>query len=176
YPPSPRHVEVEMARAIVESLPPFVTPVGVFVDPAPEDIRTICRAARIPVAQIHGAVDADLVAELRQTLKVVVGLRLSCAEDLNHWQALRAADAFLFDTNLPGGLPGGTGQTFPWEWLASESRPERMILAGGLSPENVGEAIRQVQPWGVDVSSGVEETPGVKSAAKIRAFLAAARA
>ena len=86
----------------------------------------------------------------------------------------RTPDAYLFDTFDPG-TPGGTGQTFRWELLRRPDRPEPLVLAGGLTPENVARAVREVRPWGVDVSGGVEESPGVKDPDKIRAFVEAVR-
>lgn len=175
YAPSPRNVEVEAAARLVAALPPFVTPVGVFVDRPGEEIREICRRTGCSVAQIHGAITPELIVNLRRELRVIAALRLTGPEDLPRWRRLGAADAFLFDTHVPGALPGGTGRSFPWEWLSTEDRPARTILAGGLQPENVAEAIARARPFAVDVSSGVEATPGRKSLERIQAFLTAVR-
>lgn len=175
YPPSPRHVELEVATEIVGSLPPFVVPVGVFVDRPTEEILTTCREAGLVLAQVHGALDPSQIRSLRRHIGVVAALRLAKPADLARWRELGSPDAVLFDAHVPGGLPGGTGTAFPWEWLATEDRPKRTILAGGLCPENVAQAIAKVRPFAVDVSSGVETAPGEKSIERIEAFLAAVR-
>ncbi len=175
YPPSPRHVEPDRAAEIVGSLPPFVTPVGVFVDQPVDEIRALCQRVCLPVAQVHGELSPSGIHQLREDVRVVAGLRLSSAGELSRWRSLGPADAFLFDTHVPGELPGGTGRAFPWEWLETGDRPPVTILAGGLRPDNVAEAITRVRPFAVDVSSGVESQPGKKSLALLEAFLAAVR-
>ena len=173
---TPRCVSVEQARAIAQAVPAFVTVVGLFVDPPPEAVRAVLNAVPLDLLQFHGSERADLCASFgRPYIKAVP---VKPGVDLLQYAA-RYGDAhgLLFDTFEPGGLPGGTGKTFDWNALPAElQRP--LILSGGLTPQNVGAAIRTARPWATDVSSGVEVTgedgrprKGIKSAAKIAAFI-----
>ena len=173
---TPRCVSVEQARAIAQAVPAFVTVVGLFVDPPPEAVRAVLNAVPLDLLQFHGSEPADLCASFgRPYIKAVP---VKPGVDLLQYAA-RYGDAhgLLFDAFEPGGLPGGTGKTFDWNALPAElQRP--LILSGGLTPQNVGAAIRTARPWATDVSSGVEVTgddgrprKGIKSAAKIAAFI-----
>jgi phosphoribosylanthranilate isomerase len=181
---TPRRVEVRNARAIVDALPPFVTTVALFVDPDAADVRAILDALPLDVLQFHGAEPPELCRAFgRQYLKAV---HVRDGLDLLECTS-RYADAcgFLFDTFRAGDLPGGTGHRFDWSRLSPVVRaqlPAPLVLSGGLDPHNVGDAIRAVQPWAVDVSSGVEERnadgtarKGCKDAALIAAFVRGVR-
>ncbi|MGB3086955.1 MAG: phosphoribosylanthranilate isomerase [Phycisphaerae bacterium] len=181
---SPRRVSLDEARRIVQALPPWVTPVGVFVDEAPTTVRYTARDVGLAAVQLHGDEPPEMLTELGR-LKVVKVFRLGSEADVEAARAWRARceragrlpDAYLVDARVPGGPKGGTGQAADWNLarhLADEGfRP--LVLSGGLSPENVAEAIEQVQPWGVDTSSGTESAPGHKDPEKIRAFLETVR-
>src|SRR6202171_6347687 len=171
-----RPVGVVEARASVEGVPAFVTVVGLFVDPAPAAVRAALDAVPLDLLQFHGNEPAELCASFgRPYIKAVP---VKPGVDLLQYAA-RYGDAhgLLFDAFEPGGLPGGTGKTFDWNELPHElQRP--LILSGGLTPQNVGAAIRSARPWAADVSSGVELTgedgrprKGIKSAVKIAAFI-----
>ena len=176
WPGTPRRVSFDQARAIAQGVSPFVTIVGLFVDPEPEAVRAALDAVPIDLLQFHGNEPADLCASFGRPFIKAVAVRPGV--DLLQYAA-RYGDArgLLFDAFESGGLPGGTGKTFDWNELPGElQRP--LILSGGLTPQNVGAAIRTARPWAVDVSSGVELTgedglprKGIKSAAKIAAFI-----
>jgi phosphoribosylanthranilate isomerase len=181
---SPRRVDPETAARIVRALPPWVAAVGVFVDAAADAVRAVAEEAGLAAAQLHGDEPPDTPGAL-EPLKVVKAFRIGSEADVEAalaWhraaaEAGRPADAYLVDARVAGGPPGGTGRTADWA-LAARLRaacPAPVILAGGLGPENVAEAIRAVRPWGVDGSSGLETAPGRKDPERIRAFLAAVR-
>ncbi|MFO1325604.1 MAG: phosphoribosylanthranilate isomerase [Burkholderiales bacterium] len=181
---TPRFVEVGRAREIADALPPFVTRVGLFVDPQPSDVRAILAAVPLDTLQFHGAETPDLCrAFARPYLKAV---HMKDGVDLLEYAAIYDdAAGLLFDSFWPGDLPGGTGRAFDWSRLAPSVQaklPAPVILSGGLSAGNVGDAIRAVRPWAVDVSSGVEEIGpdgktrrGIKDAARIAAFIEGVR-
>jgi phosphoribosylanthranilate isomerase len=168
YPPSPRAVTVEQAQAIVAVLPPFVTVVGLVVDESRECLQALLQAVRIDLLQFHGNEQAaDCVGLGRPWIKAV---RMQEGIDLHALEtAYRDASALLLDAYEPG-KPGGTGSRFDWERIPAEMA-SRIILAGGLNPENIVSAIRQVRPYAVDVSGGVEASKGIKDAGKIAAFI-----
>ena len=181
---SPRRVSVAEASRIIRALPPWVAPVGVFVDDDPMRVRAMA-ALGLTAVQLHGDEPPESLAELGN-LKVIKALRIGSEEDVaaalewkNESERLgRVADAYLVDARLPAGGPkGGSGHKADWRLAArmilEGLRP--LILAGGLGPENVAEAIAAVRPWGVDGSSGLETAPGEKSPEKIRAFVEAVR-
>jgi phosphoribosylanthranilate isomerase len=172
YPPSPRHVTPTQARAIIAALPPFVTTVGLFVDAAAEQIEAIAARCGLDRLQLHGHEAPELCARL--TRPVIKAFRIRNADSLASLPRYKVA-AYLLDAYVEGALPGGTGASFAWE-LAAQAKPYGpVILAGGLTPDNVEAAIRRIQPYGVDVSSGVERAPGLKDHAKLRAFVARAK-
>jgi len=171
YPPSPRYIEPAAARAIVRRLPPFVTAVGVFANETDAG-RVISRAreAGTTTVQMHGpgfpALDALLAVF---TLVVAVAVR----EDFQPEELRKIkSNAYLLDAFDPDRL-GGTGKTFDWRVAREAKQYGPIILAGGLTPENVTRAVREVRPFAVDVASGVESAPGIKDPAKLRAFFAA---
>ncbi|MEI7703640.1 MAG: phosphoribosylanthranilate isomerase [Deltaproteobacteria bacterium] len=170
WPGSRRFVAPAVAREIVRHLPPFVTPVGVFVDQVEEELRAIAAVTGIQVLQLHGDESPELCARL--PFPVVKSVPADRASDLDR---LRAYDvqAFLVDTPSPG--HGGSGRPFDWSLAAGVATVAPVLLAGGLTPENVADAIRAVRPWAVDVASGVESSPGVKDADRMARFVSAAR-
>ncbi len=170
WPGSRRYVAPEVAREIVRRLPPFVTAVGVLVDPSRDEALRAAARSGVQVLQLHGDEPPELCAAL--PLPVVKALRVAGPASLAAMAAYDVA-GFLLDAPSPG--YGGSGATFDWALAREAARSVRVILAGGLRPENVADAIRAVAPWGVDVASGVEASPGVKDEAKVAAFLRAAR-
>jgi phosphoribosylanthranilate isomerase len=171
YPPSPRYIPPASAREIVIKVPPLVSAVGVFANVADAEIVAgVARQARVTAVQLHGAPLPPLHRALAD-FKLIRAVAVSEGFQAESLRELRA-DAFLLDAYDPG-LPGGTGKPFNWSLAREANRFGTIILAGGLTPENVGQAIRIVRPFAVDVASGVEDTPGVKDAGKLRAFFAA---
>jgi phosphoribosylanthranilate isomerase len=177
YPPSPRYLAPVAARQIIRRLPPFVLAVGIFADETDaERVAAIAREAKVGAVQLHGplypipAPSASPLDDFRIIRAVAVsdGFR---PEDL---KAVKAS-AYLLDTFSPE-LPGGTGKTFDWQAAREAKKYGPIILAGGLTPDNVGRAIREVRPLAVDVASGVESAPGVKDPSKLRAFFVAVAA
>lgn len=165
WPGSPRVVDEQRARLITRELPHDVLRVGVFVDAAAEEMEETAARVGLDVVQLHGA--ADRPVRWRWWQAVAAGTP--------GWQALAqasAAEMILLDTPA-GAERGGTGRVFDWSLAREAGRP--VILAGGLSPENVGEAVRLVRPWGVDACSRLEIAPGRKDHRKIRAFVRAVR-
>jgi phosphoribosylanthranilate isomerase len=173
YEGSPRHVSLEAAAEIARPLPPHVLRVGVFVNASAEFVSQAIAACGLGLLQFHGDEPPEFCAQFG--VMSMKAFRIRDAESLKALPAYRT-DAWLLDACAPGRL-GGTGATFNWELAVEAQRFGRPIfLAGGLTPENVGDAVRRVLPFGVDVSSGVESAPGRKNAAKLRAFVAAVRA
>jgi len=181
---TPRFVEPDAARAIVRSLPPLVSVVGLFVDPSPEDVRAALATVPLDLLQFHGAEPADFCRSFgRPYLKAIA---VKEGVDLLEYAA-RYEDAagLLFDAYREGDLPGGTGHAFDWTRLSPDVRAalrRPVVLSGGLDPDNVERAIRATHPWAVDVSSGVEERDadgkprrGLKDHARIVAFVQGVR-
>ena len=168
YAPSPRNVGLEQARAIVAAIPPFVTVVGLFVDPAPDQVESVLRGCSINVLQFHGNEAPDFCGSFG--LPYIKAARVRADSDLlQYLSPYHAAQGWLLDA-YHDQIYGGTGESFDWKLIPRDlARP--VILSGGLTPDNVGAAVRQVRPWAVDVSSGVEAAKGVKDAAKIAAFV-----
>jgi len=177
---SPRCVRREQARSIIATLPAFVTTVGLFVDPAPEEVREVLAAAPLDLLQFHGNESPGFCAEFGRPYIKAVPVRPEI-DLLQYAERYPAALGLLFDAYRPGGMPGGKGIAFDWSSLPqplADPMSRRLILSGGLNPQNVATAVRTLRPWAVDVSSGVEATDadgspnrGVKSAAKILAFV-----
>jgi len=150
---SPRYVVRERARAIIASLPPFVVPVAIFVDEDPRLIKKTCDFCGIGTIQLHGDEAPGIIGMLRE-YKIIKAVQVRTQRDLVQLRRYDA-DAFLLDAYVPG-TRGGTGVAFNWELAKSVSCTAPVILAGGLTWENVADAIRAVGPYGVDVCSGVE--------------------
>jgi phosphoribosylanthranilate isomerase len=169
--PSPRYLGPEAAREIIGRLPLFVTAVGVFADEVDgENVDRVARQAGVAVIQLHGPRFPGPSPGLENCPLIRA---VAVQSDFKPADLARLkANAFLLDA-FDAAVPGGTGKTFDWS-LAREAKPYgTIILAGGLTPENVGEAIRAVRPFAVDVASGVESAPGGKDPARLRAFFAA---
>ncbi|WP_371366064.1 phosphoribosylanthranilate isomerase [Pseudomonas sp. QL9] len=168
YPKSPRAVSVQQARQILAALPPFVSSVGLFVNASRCELGEILDAVPLDMLQFHGDESAaDCSGYHKPYLKA---LRVKAGDDIAAKAAeYPAASGILLDTYVEG-VPGGTGAAFDWS-LIPEQMPRPLVLAGGLTAENVAAAIRQVRPYAVDVSGGVEASKGIKDAAKIRAFI-----
>ncbi len=168
YPPSPRAITLDQAREIVHCLPPFVTVVGLFVNASREEIGEILSQVRIDLLQFHGdETPDDCSGHGRPHIKAI---RMREGVDLLAEQKRYSnASGLLLDTYRKG-IPGGTGDRFDWAAIPAEMAGS-IILAGGLTPDNIELAIQQVSPYAVDVSGGVEREKGVKDAEKILAFM-----
>src|SRR5271167_1934489 len=169
FPESPRSISPYAARGILREIPPFVAPVGIFVNWASEPIIALSQALRLAAAQLHGDETPQTVAEVAKKIPVIKALCLEKGKALTGLPRHRAATAFLLDAAHAGQF-GGTGAIADWHAARTLAQSHRIILAGGLTPENVAEAIRTVRPYAVDVASGVESLPGKKDPAKLRAF------
>ena len=173
YPPSPRSVSLTTAQAIRAALPEHVWCVGVFVNAERSHIAALSELLRLHAVQFHGdETSADVQGWSCLTIKA---LRVPVDGPLPEWQQF-PVNYLLLDTHRPGRY-GGTGERFSWDHLTTLPREcrQQLILAGGLTPENVAEAVRVVSPWAVDVASGVESAPGRKDPEKVRAFIANAK-
>lgn len=173
YEPSARHITPAAAREIIAQLPPRVAKVGVFVNASAETIRRIAAECGLDTLQLHGEETLEFCAQFAP-LKVWKAIRVRDESSLGALPDYKT-DAWLLDSYVAG-QKGGTGEKFNWELaIAAKDLGRPIILAGGLTPENIATAVRQVRPFGVDVSSGVESGPGKKDAAKVRAFIMAAK-
>ncbi len=181
---SPRFVSAEWVGAVSRDLPPYVSRVGVFVNEPRESLLSKMREARLLTAQLHGDESPDYCRDLGVDWYRTFHLEQE-SDAASVCERIAAFDArvFMLDTRA-GSMPGGTGRTFDWKAAAKVSlrsagisggAARRLILAGGLSPENVAEAIRRVRPWAVDVSTGVESAPAKKDPVRVREFMAAVR-
>jgi phosphoribosylanthranilate isomerase len=172
YKESPRHIFPEEAARIINLLPPFVQAVGLFVNEEAATVNQIARFCRLGLVQLHGDESPDYCSLIEPRIMKAFRIRsLTCLDPIDAYRL----SGCLLDAYSPS-FYGGTGTSFNWE-IAGEAvkRGHRIVLAGGLTPENVAEAIRQVQPWAVDVSSGVESAPGKKDADKLREFIRTAK-
>ncbi|MFZ9949319.1 MAG: phosphoribosylanthranilate isomerase [Gemmobacter sp.] len=181
FPPSPRSIAPAEAAALGAAVPPGVARVGLFVDPTDALLAATLAVAPLDIVQLHGAETPARVAEVRARfgLPVMKAVGVADAADLGAIvEHGRVADMLLVDAKPPRGavLPGGNGLAFDWRLIAGRRWPCPWMLAGGLTPANVAEAIARTGARQVDVASGVESAPGVKDPARIRAFVAAARA
>jgi phosphoribosylanthranilate isomerase len=164
YRSSTRYIAPADAAKIIEKLPPFVCPVGVFVNAGREEIARTILLTGIRCLQLHG--DEAPGEALGYTLPVIKSFRAAPGFDASVIASYKLT-AFLLDASVPG-MYGGTGKTFDWEMARDASRYGRVILSGGITPANVADAVRTVKPYAVDVSSGVESSPGVKDRGRIR--------
>lgn len=164
---SPRYIDPQKAADIIAQLPPFILPVGIFVNEQEDRIREIMAHACIPAVQFHG----DETPEFCQRFgnHVIKAFQIRNKESLRHMAHYRVS-AYLLDSYKEG-LRGGTGATFDWHLAVAARTIGRIILAGGLTPDNVAEAVKLVQPYGVDVAGGVEKEKGVKDHAKLKKFI-----
>jgi phosphoribosylanthranilate isomerase len=166
---SPRCLTPFAAAELIRRLPPFVAPIGVFVNWTQAPVVALCKALGLSAAQLHGDETTQVVDAVARRLPVIKALRLGQGSEKPDFFNYRSASAFLLDSALSGHY-GGTGTTGNWHLARAVAQSHRVILAGGLTPENVGEAIRIVRPYAVDVTTGVEARPGKKDPAKLRAF------
>lgn len=171
YPPSPRHLDPRTAGDLAARVPPFVTRVGLFVNAEPAAVRQVLAAVPIDLLQFHGDEDAAYCGQFgRPYLKVA---RVRPGMDLLEYaRAFPAAQGILLDAYVEA--YGGVGRRFDWS-LIPENLSLPMVLSGGLTAGTVGDAVRRLRPWAVDVSSGVEAAKGIKDAGKMAAFVAAVR-
>jgi phosphoribosylanthranilate isomerase len=182
YPPSPRNLTPERAGPLTARVPSSVMRVGLFVDPTDAKIDAVLALNALDMIQLHGSETPERVADVKRRSGRAVMKAIKIAAEADVIAASRyydVADRILFDALAPASmanaLPGGNALSFDWTLLDGLAVPLPWMLAGGLTAENLGEAIRLTKAPAVDVSSGVEERPGVKSLDKIRAFLAAAK-
>jgi phosphoribosylanthranilate isomerase len=166
WPRSKRYVEPQAANAIIRRLPPLVSTVGVFVDPGFDELLMAVGQSGVGAVQLHGDEPPEACALV--PLPVIKGIRVKDRGSLAALDRYEVA-GFLLDADTAG--YGGSGQTFDWSIAAEAAARAPVLLAGGLTPENVAEAVRAVRPWGVDVASGVEAAPGVKDAEKMIRFV-----
>ena len=170
YKPSPRYVSIEQAAAISAALPPFVSVVALFVDPTQAEVNAVLSQVRIDVLQFHG--EESEPECVQYSLPYLKAIRVKTDTNLIQYaQTYSTAKALLLDTYSEHAV-GGTGQVFDWS-LIPNNLPVPIILAGGLTPDNVSDAAKQVQLYAVDVSGGVEASKGIKDSVKIAAFMAA---
>jgi phosphoribosylanthranilate isomerase len=164
WPESPRAIDPAAARAIVRDLPPFVAAVGVFVNEPAVRVHQVATEVGLSAVQLHGDEPPEVVDAMQW--RVIKAVTLEAPESLSRWPA---RVTLLVDAH-DHARRGGTGRTVDWARAAALARTRRVVLAGGLRPENVGEALRVVAPAAIDVSSGVESSPGIKDAARMRAL------
>ena len=170
YKKSPRFVSPYKVKRIIEDLPPFVTPVGVFVDQKAGAIMDIADFCGITTLQLHGNEDIDACRRLKK-YRLIKAFRISDDFDFTKIAAY-PVQSFLFDTHQDDEF-GGTGKTFNWELLKDKTFPKPFILSGGLNPQNIYQAIKEVKPYAVDASSGLEKAPGEKDERLLRDFFSA---
>jgi phosphoribosylanthranilate isomerase len=175
YPPSPRSVAPSRACHIIEAVRRVFSAVrfvGVFVDEEPGSVRKIVTHCNLDYAQLHGSEPPEMVRALMdEELKIIKAFRVRDGTSLGEMERYRPT-AYLLDAYVPG-QPGGTGRTFDWKLAVRAKEYGPILLAGGLTPDNVAEAVCTVHPWSVDVASGVEVAPGRKDHGKLRRFVAA---
>jgi phosphoribosylanthranilate isomerase len=170
WPKSPRFIDPERARAIVSSLPPFVVPVGVFVNQPAAHVRGVAALVRLGAVQLHG--DEDLLYVAGMDYPVIKAVSIESGDETERIDMWPRRTTLLLDVHDPVSR-GGTGRTIDWSAAAPIAARRRTLLAGGLTPDNVAQAVECVRPYGIDVSSGVERSPGIKDHARIRALFEA---
>lgn len=172
YAKSPRAVDIEQAREILAVLPPFVTSVGLFVDAERSELERILASVPLDLLQFHGDESVQQCEAFGRPY--IKALRVKAGDDIAAQVArYPSAQGILLDAYVEG-VPGGTGEAFDWS-LIPQTLSKPLILAGGLRPDNVAEAVSRVRPYAVDVSGGVEASKGVKDVEKVGAFIRAAR-
>ncbi|HPO10312.1 MAG TPA: phosphoribosylanthranilate isomerase, partial [bacterium] len=168
YPPSPRSITIDRALEIVACVPSFVCLVGIFVDRTGDEIRRVMERVGLHLAQVHGSEISEI-----PIVPILRVRRIRSAEDVRALEPM--PDPVVLVDTYRRDLHGGTGETFDWTLVREVARKRRIILAGGLTPENVGEAIRLVRPYAVDVAGGVEYSPGQKDPERVSRFVDAVR-
>lgn len=177
YPPSPRHVSIEQAQDVVAAVPPFVSVVGLFVNCEADELRKVLDQVPINLLQLHGEESPEACQGYNHPY--IKAIRMRDNVDLLSESSRYASAAGLLLDTYQSGVPGGTGETFDWSRVVAvraAGLKKPIILAGGLSPTNVGEAIAVARPYAVDVSGGVESAGGIKDHEKMAAFVEAVRA
>ncbi|UCD87236.1 MAG: phosphoribosylanthranilate isomerase [Desulfobacterales bacterium] len=170
---SPRRISPTKAQEIIMALPPLVQTVGVFVDEDPEKVASTAALCRLDLVQFHGGESASYCRRFGQ--RVIKAVRVQSLEDIKNCPEYSSVvNAFLLDTYIPG-QKGGTGRTFDWNLALEAKQYGPIILAGGLDPENVAEAIGAVKPYAVDASSSLEQEPGIKDHEKMARFIQTVR-
>ena len=169
FAPSPRQVAAQQVYDITRRLPPEILTVGVFRDEHPSRVIDTVHRAGLKAAQLHGHETPSMVAEVAEQIRWVIKAVAAGSPDA------RRANEFGTDLVLVDAPTPGSGRVFDWTLIDDVAEGPRLILAGGLDPDNIAEAVRAVRPWGVDVSSGVERSPGRKDALKVKAFIQRAR-
>lgn len=169
YPKSPRYITLGQARSIGAAIPAFVTTVALFVNASAAEVEQVIDTGAIDLLQFHGDENPEFCSSFGKPY--IKALRMKPGVDFQAFStAYASAKALLLDA-WDDSHYGGTGKTFDWESVRSAAGSSRIILAGGLTPANVAQAINTLRPWAVDVSSGVEQTPGIKSAALMQQFI-----
>lgn len=171
YKKSPRYIKPEKAAEIISQLPPFITPVGLFVNEREEKIREVQQHTCIQTIQLHGDETPDFCSRFGE--RVIKAFQVKDKESIKHLAQYHVG-AFLLDSYRDG-QRGGTGTTFDWHLAVVAKTFGRIILAGGLTPDNAAEAVKLVQPYAVDIASGVEREPGIKDHSKIKKFITEVR-
>jgi phosphoribosylanthranilate isomerase len=172
FPGSPRYIAFSDAAAIIRELPAFVPAVGVFVNEHEQRIEEIIQQTGIDIVQLHGNESPEMCSLSRRVIKAIRVKSLDSLDPLIHFQ--NRVSAFLLDTFTPD-VFGGSGQIFNWDIAVEAKQFGRIILAGGLSPENIADAVKRVKPYAVDVSSGVEAEKGRKDHLKMKSFIELAK-
>jgi phosphoribosylanthranilate isomerase len=168
---SPRHVDPELAARIIAELPPFVQVMGLFVNAELDFVNTTADSCKLDLVQLHGDESPSYCQQVRR--RVMKAFRVRDVESLAPMEQYRVA-AFLLDAYSPNAY-GGTGERFDWDCAIAAKARGTIVLAGGLDPDNVASAVARVEPYGVDVSSGVESSPGRKDPEKVRRFIEQAK-
>jgi phosphoribosylanthranilate isomerase len=170
FAPSPRQIAPQQAYDITRRLPPEILTVGVFRDDLPDRVIEIAVRSGVRAVQLHGHESPAQVAEVAKSIRWVIKAVAAGSHDA------RRADGFATEMILVDGAQAGSGKVFDWTMIADLPPLDKLILAGGLDPDNVANAVATAEPWGVDVSSGVEQSPGRKDPLKVKAFVERARA
>lgn len=178
YPPTPRNLTPEQAAELTMRLPGGINRVGLFVDPSDDEIAVVRKKVFLDMIQLHGDETPERVAEIKQRtgLPIMKAIKVASSKDLESARVYEpVVDRLLFDAKAPASLknalPGGNAQAFEWRIMMGASFSVPWVLAGGLTPENLGQAVAESGATSVDVSSGVEDSPGLKDPRKIQAFL-----
>lgn len=180
FPPSPRHVAIDTAKELALMLPTGVRAVGLFVDPSDEDLTAVLGKVQLDMIQLHGDESPQRVQHIKEkfAMPIIKAFPIREPQDIENVHNYEdIVDWLLFDAKPPKGaeVPGGTGKSFDWSLLQGKAFARPWMLSGGLTVDNVGDALSQLSPDAVDVSSGVESARGVKDIGKIRAFLEAVK-
>ncbi|MBN1353445.1 MAG: phosphoribosylanthranilate isomerase [Candidatus Omnitrophica bacterium] len=167
---SPRKIDTEKARIIIEDLPKDLLKTGLFLNQNHEEVESIAKRCHLDALQLHGEEDPAYCAGFKNNFKVIKSFKVKDAQSVEKADKYDTVDYYLFDTYVKG-IPGGTGINFDWDVLKGFPFKKPFFLAGGLKPENVAEAIKKVTPYGVDVSSGVEKSAGKKDYRLLKEFI-----